>query len=106
MLVLITELAETALAVIEPLIVETLVLITELADAALAVISPLRVATLAEMLVLITELADAALAVIEPLIVETLLEISLRMVITFAVMYEFVAKIDALALAYAELACS
>jgi hypothetical protein len=43
---------------------EILELITELAESALAVISPRSVATLAEMLVLITEFADAALAVI------------------------------------------
>jgi len=41
-----------------------LLLITELAESALADISPLKIITLAEMLVLITELADAALAVI------------------------------------------
>ena len=52
-----------------------LVLITELADAAFAVISPRNVATLEDILVLITELADAAFAVISPRNVATFDEI-------------------------------
>jgi hypothetical protein len=56
-----------AVAILE----EMRVLITELAESALAVISPLNVATLALILVLITELAESALAVISPLNVAT-----------------------------------
>ena len=54
---------------------EMFVLITELAETALAVISLCKFATLAEMFVLITELAETALAVISPLSIATFEEI-------------------------------